>query len=61
MDLVFVRSWRRVTVISLSLAGLVFIWVIERESVERGNRLHRSVALPQAVVVYRGRTERVLT
>ena len=57
MDLVFGRSWRRVTVISLTLAGLVFTWVNERESVERGNRLNRSGDLRKAVVVYRSRTD----
>ena len=55
MDLVFGNSWLRVTVISLTLAGLIFTWANERKSVERANRLHRSGDLPKAAAVYNSR------
>ena len=51
------RWWRYATVASLALAGLLFALARERDSVERGNRLHRSGALPQAAAIYRGRTD----
>lgn len=57
MDLVFGNSWLRVTVISLTLAGLIFTWANERKSVERANRLHRSGDLPQAAAVYQSRID----
>ena len=57
MDFVFGDSWLRVTVISLTLAGLIFTWANERKSVERANRLHRSGDLPQAAAVYQSRID----
>ena len=57
MDLVFGNSWLRVTVISLTLAGLIFTWANERKSVERANRLHRSGDLPKAAAVYQSRID----
>jgi hypothetical protein len=55
MDFGFEASWLRVTVISLTLAGLIFTWTNERKSVERANRLHRSGDLPKAAAVYNSR------
>ena len=57
MDFVFGASWLRVTVISVTLAGLVFTWTNERTSVERANRLHRTGNLPNAVAVYQNRID----
>ncbi len=45
------------TVISLTLAGLIFTWANERKSVERANRLHRSGDLPKAAAVYQSRID----
>ena len=57
MDFVFGDSWLRVTVMALTLAGLVFTWTNERKSVERANRLHRNGDLPQAAAVYQNRID----
>jgi hypothetical protein len=57
MDFVFGGSWLRVTVISLTLAGLSFIWANERKSVEHANRLHRSGDFPKAAAVYQSRID----
>ena len=57
MDFVFGASWLRVTVISVTLSGLVFTWTNERKSVERANRLHRTGNLPKAVAVYQNRID----
>ena len=57
MDFVFGDSWLRVTVMALTLAGLVFTWTNERKSVERANRLHRSGDLPKAAAVYQSRID----
>ena len=57
MDFVFGASWLRVTMISVTLAGLVFTWTNERKSVERANRLHRTGNLPKAVAVYQNRID----
>ena len=57
MDAVIARWWRYATVAALALSGLLFVTARERSSVERGNRLHRSGALPKAAAIYRGRTD----
>ena len=57
MDFVLGGSWLRVTVIYLTLSGLIFTWANERKSVERANRLHRSGDLPKAAAVYQSRID----
>ena len=36
----------------LAVAGLVLSWTVERGSMQRGNRLHRQGALPEAASIY---------
>ena len=57
MDFVFGASWLRVTMISVTLTGLVFTWTNERKSLERANRLHRTGNMPKAVAVYQNRID----
>jgi hypothetical protein len=57
VDAVIAHWWRHATVTALALSGLFFVIALERSSVERGNRLHRSGALPKAASIYRGRTD----
>jgi hypothetical protein len=38
--------------ILLAVVGLGVSWTVERQSVQRGNRLHRQGALPEAAAVY---------
>jgi hypothetical protein len=39
----------------LATVGLVVSWTVERQSVQRGNRLHREGALPEAAKIYANR------
>ena len=57
MDFVFGASWLRVTMISVTLTGLVFTWTNERKSLERANRLHRTGNMPKAVAVYQNKID----
>jgi hypothetical protein len=43
------RSW---PILFLAVVGLLVAWTVERQSVQRANRLHRAGALPDAASIY---------
>ena len=50
-------SWWTGSFGALALAALIFFVAQERSSIERGNRLHRDRAFPQAAAIYRRHAE----
>jgi len=57
LDALIARWWRHATVGAIAVAGVLFAMAMERGSVERGNRLHRNEAFPEAAGLYRSRTD----
>ncbi len=54
-DSIFLRGWRALLLVGLSVAGIALTLNAERESESRANRLHRADQLEEAAAIYGAR------